>query len=575
MKLKLITLSLLGVVALSACNNTGNSTQSTGVTTESNTLEKLSSKNAIDTTIDVTDLNPQDWQKDWQDQISTLSTADQQRLREVGYYVKAAKISIDNVYPGSNNNPDNVKRIERLMPKDNFERTFPLLTSQNKVNGFYPAQTYSYTNFLRAAAVVPAYCGDFSDYPGEKTAEMANPDNICKRMLATTFAHAVQETADMSSIGLTNINDKIARTFASVAEANATPEARGAVERYFDATGPFATNGAHYAQIQNNYYYGRGAKQLSYPSNYANLSLMIYGNLLLLENPDLVQGDNILPYLSSIVYAIQPKNGRPSIAEVMDGSFKKYAQGNAATYAKMGFPFTVALVNGGPECKGQNHENTQTRIRAFRYFSESGKLFTSGFGLTPAEETATNCDNVDYADASIYAASQRYYYFDSSCKLVKWDSGNPVFGGSGYRDIMCNAAPTPTPEDKPTPPPTPAKTDYNGYKITVINDSMQMGIDKLHIRDLRGRDEGFDLAYVKEKASAIFPDITPWNADLLANYTNHSVVISYSPTWEQDSDTAHTYNCYPFDLTENVTVVIHPSSKSSDNQCYTYPSDDE
>jgi len=33
--------------------------------------------------------------------------------------------------------------------------------------------------------------------------------------------------------------------------------------------------------------------------------------------------------LSSIVYAIQPKNGRPSIAEVMDGSFKKYASGNA------------------------------------------------------------------------------------------------------------------------------------------------------------------------------------------------------------------------------------------------------
>ena len=448
--------------AISACNsNAGDSSQVSSTAT--NSVSSLASTAAVDSTIDVTDLNPQDWQKDWADQISKLSADEQLKLKEIGYYVRASNVKLDKIYPGSSFNPENVKRIERLMPRANFEKTFPLTANHKTINGFDPADVYSYSNFLKAAAVLPGYCGDFSDYPGTKTAEMANPDEVCKRMMASTFAHAVQETGSVDSNGLVNIEDKIVTTFSSVAEGNVTPENRVALKMkpYAEDSGPFSASGQFASMVANKYYYGRGAKQLSYASNYANLSLMIYGNLLLVEDPDLVAGDNILPYLSAMVYAVQPKNGRPSIAEVMDGNFKKSAQGLAASYAKLGFPFTVALVNGGVECIGDASvlANTQTRLRSFRYFSQAGKLFPSGFTLTDGETNATSCDDIKYNDPSIWAASQRYYYFSPAdgCTLVKWDSNNPIYGGSGYRQAVCNA-PAPSPGVSPTPAPTPTPT---------------------------------------------------------------------------------------------------------------------
>lgn len=578
MKLKMIILALVGAAAISACNNTGSSDQTSSTST--NSINSLSSNAVVDATVDVTDLNPQDWQKDWQDQISKLSSDEQLKLKEIGYYVHAAKVNLDKIAPGANTNPENVKRIERLMPRANFEKTFPLTAHHQIVNGFDPADVYSYSNFLKAAAVIPGYCGDFSGYPGAKTAEMADPDTLCKRMLATTFAHAVQETGNFDSNNLVNVRDKIVTTFTSVAEADSTPEHR-AVGQYLDDNGPFSLTGKFASVVAGKYYYGRGAKQLSYPSNYANLSLMIYGNLLLVEDPDLVAGDNILPYLSAIVYAVQPKNGRPSIAEVMDGSFKKYAQGTSVAYAKLGFPFTIALVNGGPECNGnpKTLANTQTRLRSFRYFSEAGNLFTSGFALTDAETNATSCDNVKYDDPSIWASSQRYYYFDNTCNLVKWDSGNPVFGGTGYRDAVCNGTPSPSPDVNPTPAPSPTTApeaaDYKGFKLTVLNDSNRMGIDKLHIHDVRAKDAGFDLAYMKEATTTVFPNATPWNADLLAKYKNHIVLVTFSPTWEQDSEDVHTYECSPFNFNKDMTVSIYPSSKPNENECYVYPTDEE
>lgn len=583
MKLKMITLALLGATALTACNNTGSSTSATttattAASTQSDLAEKLSSKNAVDTTIDTTDLNPQDWEKDWSDQISKLSAAEQLKLKEIAYYVHASKVNLDKIYPGSSSNPENVKRIERLMPRANFEKTFPLTAHHQIINGFDPADVYSYSNFLKAAAVLPGYCGDFSSYPGTKTAEMTNPDEVCKRMMATTFAHAVQETGSAKSDDQVDIQNKIITAFSSVAEENSTPENRR-VGPYQETSGPFSASGQFAAMVANKYYYGRGAKQLSYTSNYANLSLMLYGNLLLVEDPDLVAGDNILPYLSALVYAVQPKNGRPSIAEVMDGNFKKSAQGTAASYAKLGFPFTIALVNGGPECKGTNYENTRTRLRSFKYFSQAGKLFTSGFTLTDAETNATNCDNINPDDPSIWAASQRYYYFSPAdgCTLVKWDSNNPIYGGSGYRQAVCNApAPSPTPAPTPSPTPTPAPdvVDYNGFKLTVINDSNKMGIDKLYISDFRAKDQGFNLPYVHEAETLIFPNATPSDAAALKKLNKRTLWITFSPTWEEDSETVHTYNCSPFAFTQNTTVVIRPSSKAGENACETYPTDE-
>ena len=67
---------------------------------------------------------------------------------------------------------------------------------------------------------------------------------------------------------------------------------------------------------------------------------------------------------------------------------------------------------------------------------------------------------------------------------------------------MRNTTLTPEPEVNLTL--APEVVDYNGFKLTVINDSNTMGIDKLHIRDFRAKDEGFDLAYVQADATVDF-----------------------------------------------------------------------
>ena len=489
----------------------------------------------------VTKLSPTDWYKVWSTEINGLNASDQEKLKEIAYYVRVSNIDLSKVYSGSPNNPDNVKRIERLMPKSYFEKTFPLSISMVNEKGFIPAEVYSYNNFLKAAAVVPGYCGDFSNYPAAgKTSQMSNPDELCKRMLATTFAHATQETADVDSRTITEatIYNKIKRTFASVAEADATPANRGTIGRYPDAAGPFSATGSQANLTNNNYYYGRGVKQLSYPTNYANLSLMLYSNLNLVKDPDLVQGNNFLPYLSALVYSLQPKNGNPSIAEIMDGSYSLRASGIAKTYASKGFPFTVAIVNGGPECGNNtaNLDNTKTRLRAFRYYSHSGNLFPQGFRLTSDEQTAEQCNDINYKDSSIVDAGARPYYFEPSknCKLVNYDTSYPIFGGKSLAELAgC----------------TPPK-----YKLMVTVSGA--GIN------LRSQD-GFD------QWPGIGTTEYPTANVSVKQFEGKSVNLSFKPSWVSDPRLESVmYNCPAFVLDKNTTVRITASSNDgAGNTC--------
>ena len=543
-KAKIIVCSVITGAFLVGCNQQSSGSQSIG--NQVPQLRNAKSKLSTTTTMsdDVTKLSPQDWYSDWMPSIKKLSATDQLRLEEIHYYVRVANIDLATVFPGSKDNPENVKRIERLMPQANFEATLPLSKSMTEVNGFIPGKTYAYANFLKAVAVIPGYCGDYSSYPTTSlTSEMSDPDTICKRLLATTFAHAVQETSDISSKDLVNITDKINHTLISVAEGNATPTNRGIVGRYPDGSGPFSDNGSQAAMVKGKYYYGRGIKQLSYPSNYANLSLMMYGDLRLVQDPDLVQGDNFLPYLSAIVYTIQPKNGRPSIAEVMDGSFIKRASGNAKLYAEMGYPFTIALVNGGPECTGKNIENTQTRLRAFRYFAEDNHLLTKGFTLTKAEETATNCNNIKYDDTSITAAGARFYYYSPAekCNLVSWDSNYPIYGGTKFKELTCCTSSKP--ESK--------------YKLTIINQTTAMGADKITINNIA-------LDYLLAGATLVYPNEK--SGDNLVNLEGKEATVTFAPTWSSSGE-VKTYNCPKFIFSKDIVLHITTSNIDANNKC--------
>lgn len=94
--------------------------------------------------------------------------------------VKASIRTLDNaaveaVTPSRAANPANVKRIELILSAADWEYLF----SQRE-------PTYTYARFLQAAAKFPALCGDYSD---GRDAQL-----ICRRTLATMFAHFAQET---------------------------------------------------------------------------------------------------------------------------------------------------------------------------------------------------------------------------------------------------------------------------------------------------------------------------------------------------------------------------------------------
>ena len=82
---------------------------------------------------------------------------------------------VERVAPGSKDNPDNVKRVEFILSEDNYEDLFPRR---------HPS--YTYRRLLQAIAKFPAICA----YVGREEAS----DAVCRRTLATMFAHFTQET---------------------------------------------------------------------------------------------------------------------------------------------------------------------------------------------------------------------------------------------------------------------------------------------------------------------------------------------------------------------------------------------
>ncbi len=352
----------------------------------------------------------------------------------------------------SEHNPENVNRVIRLMPKAQFEITFPLSTEMNEIrSGYIPGKIFSYINFLKAVAVVPGYAGSYNSFPEAfKSPEMEVPDVVAKKFIATTLAHAVQETSNTGQASdLGNYEHKVPGTFAEVGESG--------------GAGSYGPNGLlfgpgmelHYL-AKDNYYYGRGAKQLSYVDNYANQSMLLYGDLRLVAYPSLIEEPSCLGFLTALLYTLMPKAGLPSCAEIMDGTWQqllndpKTKSDNATaveTYNR-DFPITVILVNGGPEGYGVTDPkivaNSKVRIDSYNGFSTTGPKATGPL-LDPAIEYEVE-DNSSVIDLNYKCLGRalnegvydqcfiRKTYYDKG-NIVSWDSGLQIFGGSALEKI--------------------------------------------------------------------------------------------------------------------------------------------
>lgn len=115
-------------------------------------------------------------------------------------------------------------------------------------------------------------------------------------------------------------------------------------------------------------YYGRGPIQISYFYNYGNFSDFLYDNTSLVSNPDLLEQDGELAFLSAIWFWMTPQCPKPSCHQVMQEIYDESATSySSSLMSKKGFLHTVNIINGDVECRGGNPKPL-LRSKLYKYY---------------------------------------------------------------------------------------------------------------------------------------------------------------------------------------------------------------
>lgn len=314
-----------------------------------------------------------------------LKWTDNDKFRQIkASIVTLPNAEVEQVAPNRAANPENVKRVERIMSTEIFDDLFSMR-----------ALEYSYTKFLKATAKFPAFCGTYTDG--------RNSDEICKKSLITMFAHFGQETGG---------HDKNApipewkQALVHVREMGCVEGGSGCGYNNECKPGtwqseawPCGTN----ADGTYKQYFGRGAKQLSYNYNYGPFSQAIYGTVrTLLDNPSKV-ADEWLNLASAVFFFVYPQPPKPSMLHVIDGTWVPNANDIAANRTP-GFGATIMIINGGIEC-GHGYDKPQA-LNRIKYYKAISQYFNVAI---PADEKL-DCKDMKPFDTG-----------SSGAMLVNWD----------------------------------------------------------------------------------------------------------------------------------------------------------
>ncbi|MEG5852863.1 glycoside hydrolase family 19 protein [Enterobacter mori] len=373
--------------------------------------------------------------------------------------------SVEQIEPGRASNPANVKRVEGILKESDWEYLFPLR-----------AKDYSYSNFLKAVGKFPALCDTYKDG--------RDSDAICRKELATMFAHFAQETGGHESW---RPEAEWRQALVYVREMGWSEGQKGGYNGECntdvwqgqtwpcgkDKDGDFLS------------YFGRGAKQLSYNYNYGPFSEAMYGDVkVLLEKPELV-ADTWLNLASAIFFFAYPQPPKPSMLQVIDGTWQPNDHDKANGLVP-GFGVTTQIINGGVECGGPTEiAQSQNRIKYYKEFANYLKV------PVPADEVL-GCANMKQFDEGGAGSLKIYWEQDwgwsadtpdgktYSCQLVGYQTPFSAFKDGDYTkcvqkfynvnivnddgsatDPDQNVTPTPDdnvtpmPDDNVTPTPTP------------------------------------------------------------------------------------------------------------------------
>lgn len=276
---------------------------------------------------------------------------------------------VEAVSPMKSSNPENVQRAEMIVDEAMWEFLFPLRNEQ-----------YTYTRFLQSIAKFPAFCRTYTDG--------RNSDDICRRSLATMFAHFVQET------GANAPNWEVTQGVPRWRQGLYYLREMYKDENVHDMTYSKCSGwqGERWPCAPQKSYFGRGAKQLSWNYNYGPFSEAMFGDKnVLLENPALV-ADTWLNLASAVFFYVYPQPPKPSMLHVIDGTWQPNAADKAAGI-ELGFGATIQIINGAFECnKGAEDYRAQNRIDYYKLISKELGLDISGEKLGCANMKPFNTD---------------------------------------------------------------------------------------------------------------------------------------------------------------------------------------
>ena len=329
-----------------------------------------------------------------------------------------SNIKIDAISILGKENPDNVKRVERIINESKWDYIFPERSPE-----------YTYLNFLKGIGKYPALCQSYPD---------RDSDAICRRALATMFAHFTQETGGHVSKGE---HPEWQQGLVYVREVGWNEKSSGG----YGICSPDVWQGrafpcGKFPNGQYKSYFGRGAKQLSYNFNYGFFSLSVYDDVkTLLDAPQLV-ADTWLNLASAAFFYVYPQPPKPNMLSVMDGTWVPNSK-DLSNGLEPGFGVTTMIINGGVECGG-NEEIEQSRNR-IKYF----KAMTKELGVTIPEGEKLGCAGMQQFDSGSSAAINIFWEEDWGynpsnpdglsyrCQLVSYQTAYNAFIEGDY--IRC------------------------------------------------------------------------------------------------------------------------------------------
>lgn len=313
---------------------------------------------------------------------------------------------VEAVRPNNPTNPDNVKRVERLLSEAQFNNLFPLR-----------APEYTYQHFLQATAKFQAFCGDYTDG--------RNADAICRKSLATMFAHFAQETGAHIEGPIPDWRQALYHLREIGWDENSRNGYNIECAPEFWQSKQWPCGKFEDGTYKS--YFGRGAKQLSQNYNYGPFSDAMFGNVeKLLNEPQLV-ADTWLNIASAIFFFTYPQPPKPSMLHVIDGTWQPNEHDSKTNGLTPGFGVTIQIINGNAECGRGGDELKQVQSRVMYY-----KEFANYFGIAISTDEVLGCANMKPFDAAGAGSIDIYWDQDWSwippngpsyaCELVDYQT---------------------------------------------------------------------------------------------------------------------------------------------------------